>query len=86
MAEDNDLNAEIAITLLESEGIRIDRARDGVECIELLEKEKAEIPIIAMTANAFEEDKKMALTMGMNDHIAKPIDMNKLIPTLIKYC
>lgn len=38
-----------------------------------------------MTANAFEEDKKMALTSGMNDHVAKPIDMNILLPTIMKY-
>ena len=44
-----------------------------------------EIPIIAMTANAFEEDKKMALASGMNDHVAKPIDMNVLLPTIMKY-
>lgn len=47
--------------------------------------EKAGIPIIAMTANAFAEDRKRALDVGMNDHIAKPIDMNVLIPTLEKY-
>lgn len=48
-------------------------------------KTKADIPIIAMTANAFAEDKKKALEMGMNDHVAKPIDMNKMIPVLLKY-
>ena len=47
--------------------------------------EKANIPIIAMTANAFAEDRKRALDVGMNDHVAKPIDMNVLIPTLEKY-
>ena len=48
-------------------------------------KAKADIPIIAMTANAFAEDKKRALEFGMNDHVAKPIDMNKMIPVLLKY-
>ncbi|GLG87423.1 hypothetical protein comes_19690 [Coprococcus comes] len=38
-----------------------------------------------MTANAFEEDKKMAFASGMNDHVAKPIDMNVLLPTIMKY-
>ena len=118
LAEDNDLNAEIAIALLEEEGLLVERAADGVKCIEMLEKapahfyalilmdiqmpilggyettrkirrmadaEKANIPIIAMTANAFAEDRQRALATGMNDHIAKPIDMNKLIPTLQKY-
>ena len=118
LAEDNDLNAEIAIALLEEEGLVVERAADGVKCIEMLEKapaqyyalilmdiqmpilngyettrkirrmadaEKANIPIIAMTANAFAEDRQRALATGMNDHIAKPIDMNKLIPTLQKY-
>ena len=51
----------------------------------LKDKNKSQIPIIAMTANAFEEDKKMALTSGMNDHVAKPIDMNILLPTIMKY-
>lgn len=46
---------------------------------------KADIPIIAMTANAFAEDRQRALDIGMNDHAAKPIDMNKLIPVLLKY-
>ena len=118
LAEDNDLNAEIAIALLEEEGLLVERVADGVKCMEMLEKapahyyelilmdiqmpilggydttrkirrmadaEKAAIPIIAMTANAFAEDKQRALAAGMNDHVAKPIDMNKLIPTLQKY-
>lgn len=118
MAEDNDLNAEIAIALLSEEGLVIDRAENGVKCIEMLEKHPAhyyslilmdvqmpvlngydtthkirlagkpgvsDIPIIAMTANAFAEDRTMALSVGMNGHIAKPIDMNKLIPELEKY-
>ena len=51
----------------------------------LPDKDKACIPIIAMTANAFEEDKKMAFASGMNDHVAKPIDMNVLLPTIMKY-
>jgi len=46
---------------------------------------KANIPIVAMTANAFSEDKQVALDAGMNDHIAKPIDMNILVSTLRKY-
>ncbi len=118
LAEDNDLNAEIAVALLSEIGILVDRAEDGVKCIELLEKApddyyslilmdvqmpilggyettrkirrlsdpgKAQIPIIAMTANAFAEDRKKALEVGMNDHVAKPIDMNKLIPVLLQY-
>ena len=47
--------------------------------------QKANIPIIAMTANAFSEDRQMALDVGMNDHVAKPINMNVLVPTLRKY-
>lgn len=46
---------------------------------------KANIPIVAMTANAFSEDRQAALDAGMNDHIAKPIDMNILVSTLRKY-
>ena len=118
LAEDNDLNAEIATELLQEEGCTVDRAKDGVECVDMLEKaangtyqlilmdiqmpvmngydaakkirrmddpQKAGIPIIAMTANAFSEDKQAALDAGMNDHIAKPINMNILVPTIQKY-
>lgn len=118
LTEDNDLNAEIATELLQEEGCTVDRAKDGVECVDMLEKaangtyqlilmdiqmpvmngydaakkirrmddpQKAGIPIIAMTANAFSEDKQAALDAGMNDHIAKPINMNVLVPTLRKY-
>ena len=118
LTEDNDLNAEIATELLQEEGCTVDRAKDGVECVDMLEKaangtyqlilmdiqmpvmngydaakkirrmddpQKADIPIIAMTANAFTEDRQAALDAGMNDHIAKPINMNVLVPTLRKY-
>ena len=118
LAEDNDLNAEIAVELLQEEGCAVDRAKDGVECVDMLEKAangtyqlilmdiqmpvmngydaakkirrmddlpKAEIPIIAMTANAFSEDKQAALDAGMNDHVSKPINRNILVPTIQKY-
>lgn len=118
LVEDNDLNAEIATELLTEEGIMIERAENGVACIDMFNKakqnyyslilmdiqmpimngyeasrrirelkdgNKSQIPIVAMTANAFEEDKKMALASGMNDHVAKPIDMNVLLPTIMKY-
>ena len=118
LTEDNDLNAEIATELLQEEGCTVDRTKDGVECVDMLEKaangtyqlilmdvqmpvmngydatkkirrmddpQKANIPIVAMTANAFSEDKQVALDAGMNDHIAKPINMSVLVPTLRKY-
>lgn len=118
LTEDNDLNAEIATELLQEEGCTVDRAKDGVECVDMLEKaangtyqlilmdvqmpvmngydatkkirrmddpQKANIPIVAMTANAFSEDRQVALDAGMNDHIAKPINMSVLVPTLRKY-
>ena len=118
LTEDNDLNAEIATELLQEEGCTVDRAKDGVECVDMLEKaangtyqlilmdiqmpvmngydaakkirrmedpQKADIPIIAMTANAFSEDRQAALDAGMNDHVAKPINMNVLVPTIRKY-
>ena len=117
LAEDNDLNAEIAMEFLKEEGLLIERAVNGVSCVEMLEKAradyyalilmdiqmpvmngydatqtirklsdpaKANIPIVAMTANAFAEDREKALAVGMNDHVAKPIDMNVLIPVLQK--
>ena len=46
---------------------------------------KSRIPIIAMTANAFAEDVQKVLSVGMNDHVAKPVDMNILVPTIMKY-
>ena len=49
------------------------------------DEEKASIPIIAMTANAFAEDRQKAISVGMNDHVAKPIDMNVLLPVIAKY-
>ncbi|MGN1295182.1 MAG: ATP-binding protein, partial [Bacilli bacterium] len=114
LAEDNDLNAEIAQTILEEEGFIIVRVSDGKECVNILEKENEDyfnlilmdiqmphmdgykateyirhlegkrsyIPILAMTANAFEEDKKKAFQSGMNGHIAKPIDINELLKVL----
>ncbi len=115
LAEDNDLNAEIAQALLNDAGIEVERAADGVECLALLErrgtgyydlilmdiqmpnmdgyqttriirhmddKKMAAIPIIAMTANAFSEDKRRALAQGMNAHVAKPIDMATLKRTM----
>ena len=115
LAEDNDLNAEIAQTILENAGLKIDCVEDGIQCVNrimempagtydmilmdiqmpkmngykatqeirhLLDRNKACIPIIAMTANAFEEDKRDAIAAGMNGHIAKPIQVDKLLSIL----
>jgi CheY-like chemotaxis protein len=117
LAEDNDLNAEIAEEILTSVGFLIERAEDGEACVEklvaadigyydlvlmdiqmpnmdgyqatkaireLADKDKACIPIIAMTANAFEEDRSKAVNMGMNGHIAKPIDVAELFKVLAR--
>ena len=115
LAEDNDLNAEIAEAILESAGLKIERVEDGIQCVNRIEKmpadtydmilmdiqmpqmdgykatqairnlpdkDKASIPIIAMTANAFEEDKRDAIAVGMNGHIAKPIQVDKMLSIL----
>ena len=118
LAEDNDLNAEIAIALLEEKGMIVTRAADGKSALtqfcntapgifDLIlmdimmpemngyETTKAirnlpnrpdgkEIPIIAMTANAFAEDVQAALNAGMNDHVAKPVDIDNLVAIIIK--
>ena len=115
LAEDNDLNAEIAEAILERAGLKTERVEDGIQCVNKIEKmpagtydmilmdiqmpkmngykatqairrlpdkDKACIPIVAMTANAFEEDKRDAFAAGMNGHIAKPIQVDKLLSTL----
>lgn len=117
LAEDNDLNAEIAEAILERAGLKIERVEDGIQCVDriakmpvgtydmilmdiqmpkmdgykatqeirhLPDKDKACIPIIAMTASAFEEDKREAIAAGMNGHITKPIDVDELIAILVK--
>ena len=111
LAEDNDLNAEIAVTFMENVGMLVDRVVDGRKCIDSLcehevgyydvilmdiqmpvmdgyeatkavrqleDKDLAGIPIVAMTANAFDEDRKAAFAVGMNGHIAKPMNLEKL--------
>ncbi|MDO4488386.1 MAG: ATP-binding protein [Eubacteriales bacterium] len=116
LAEDNDLNAEIASVMLSDMGLVIDRVDDGIKCVAQIEQMpagtydvilmdiqmpnmdgykatqairnlsddvKAQIPIIAMTANAFDSDKKKALDFGMNGHIAKPIDIEKVEEILL---
>ena len=117
LAEDNDLNAEIAQTLLESEGVIVTRASDGSEAVNLYvgrpagsfdailmdimmpgmdgyeatrtirlseKADAATIPIIALTANAFAEDAKTAHDAGMNAHLSKPLDFEKLKNMLIR--
>lgn len=117
LAEDNDLNAEIALFILQNMGLEVERVEDGAQCVSRLEqqpagtydlifmdvqmpkmdgykatqairalddKEKAAIPIVAMTANAFAEDRERALAAGMNGHIAKPIDVKKLERVLLQ--
>lgn len=62
---------------------------DGYKATQVIRKmedpEKATIPIVAMTANAFAEDRQKALSVGMNDHVAKPIDMNQLMQVFVKH-
>ena len=118
LAEDNDLNAEIAKMLLEDAGVIVTAVGDGQQAVSLFQEKPAgtfdvilmdimmpvmdgltatktiraldrpdagTIPIIAMTANAFEEDAKKCLAAGMNAHLAKPLDIGKLIATIAQY-
>lgn len=117
LAEDNELNQEIAVAILTEAGFEVEVAEDGSVAVDMLtqseagyyklilmdvqmpimngyeatqkiraleNKDHANIPILAMTANAFEEDKQAAIDSGMNGHIAKPIDIGKLMATLDK--
>jgi CheY-like chemotaxis protein len=117
LAEDNDLNAEIAKEIFTEAGFEVYWAEDGQICVDMLKKAddfyydiilmdvqmpnmngyeatkairalsdpaKAGIPIIAMTANAFEEDKRDARNAGMNGHLAKPVDVHELYKTLME--
>ena len=115
MAEDNELNAEIAIDILCDLGFEVEHVTDGIECVNRVEKtpadyfdlilmdiqmpnmdgykakriirrledtKKAAIPIVAMTANAFDEDRQNAFNVGMNGHIAKPFELDKMLSTI----
>ena len=119
LAEDNDLNAEIAEAILERVGLRIERVENGIQCVNrilkmpagtydmifmdiqmpemdgykatqairnLPDKDKACIPIIAMTANAFAEDKRKTMEAGMNAHLSKPLNVPELMDTIRKFC
>lgn len=117
LAEDNLLNAEIAVTILTEYGIQVKHVEDGIMCIAELQKKpdqyydailmdvqmpnmdgysatkiirtlkgaKAQIPIIAITANVYEEDKKQAYEAGMNGFIAKPFEVDKILKTLNEF-
>ena len=114
LAEDNDLNAEIAMTILQEHGVQVERAVNGEECVEMLKAQTADyydavlmdiqmpvmngydaarairqlttphaaVSIIAMTANAFEEDKQKAFAAGMDAYITKPVDVVSMMKTL----
>ena len=116
LAEDNGLNAEIAMTILQDADAEVGLAADGkiavdklkdvpvgyydailmdiqmpnmngyeaTKAIRKLTDERAKIPIIAMTANAFEEDRQAALAAGMDDYVAKPVEISELFRTIMK--
>ena len=119
LVEDNELNAEIAKTVLEDDGALVTRVEDGQQAVELfkekptgtfdailmdlmmpvmdgytatrkigeLERPDAKtVPIIAMTANAFAEDKKKTMEAGMNAHLSKPLNVPELMDTIRKFC
>lgn len=117
LAEDNGLNAEIAMTILQDADAEVELAADGkiavdklkdvpvgyydailmdiqmpnmngyeaTKAIRKLTDERAKIPVIAMTANAFEEDRQAALAVGMDDYVAKPVEISELFRTIMKH-
>lgn len=113
LAEDNDINCEVALALLHSVGLSVDVAADGQVALELARRQRydlvlmdvqmpnldgmdatrairalpgwQDVPILAMTANAFDEDRQAAELAGMNDHVAKPVDPDQLFATLVKW-
>ena len=117
LAEDNGLNAEIAMTILQDADAEVELAADGkiaidklkdvpvgyydailmdiqmpnmngyeaTKAIRKLTDERAKMPIIAMTANAFEEDRQAALAAGMDDYVAKPVEISELFRTIMKH-
>lgn len=117
LAEDNGLNAEIAMTILQDADAEVELAADGkiavdklkdvpvgyydailmdiqmpnmngyeaTKAIRKLTDERAKIPVIAMTANAFEEDRQAALAAGMDDYVAKPVEISELFRTIMKH-
>ena len=117
LAEDNGLNAEIAMTILQDADAEVELAADGkiavdklkdvpvgyydailmdiqmpnmngyeaTKAIRKLTDERAKMPIIAMTANAFEEDRQAALAAGMDDYVAKPVEISELFQTIMKH-
>ena len=119
LAEDNELNAEIAEVLLKDEGAHITLVKDGQQAVDAFagsepgtfdailmdimmpnmdgitatkrirtmnRQDAKDIPIIAMTANAFEEDARRCMEAGMNAHLSKPFQMNKVIETIVEFC
>ena len=116
LAEDNGLNAEIAMTILQDAEAEVELAADGKIAVDMLKDapvgyydtvlmdiqmpnmngyqatgvirklpdERAKIPIIAITANAFEEDRQAALAAGMDDYVAKPVEISELFRTIMK--
>lgn len=118
LVDDNELNRELAVELLEEQGVKVETAVDGTDALgiyslvdpgyydlilmdvqmpkmngyeatqeirKLKDAEKANIPIIAMTANAFKEDRDAALASGMNAHLTKPLNIEKLMRTIAEY-
>ena len=118
LAEDNDLNAEIVLTVLEENGIHAEHVKDGALCLKAVQNapedyynvilmdiqrpnmngyqaaeairalpgKRGEIPIVAMTANAFSDDAARSRKAGMNEHLTKPLDLEKITKAVRKYC
>ena len=90
VVEDNELNLEIAVFSLEAAGLNVSTAINGLDAAKairgLSRPDATTVPIIALSANAFAEDIQKSKNAGINEHLAKPLEMDKVLKVIASYC